>query len=66
MLIRLDGKVEKRKKKLSKQGTSTSHIISLDEAKHVYQEGAARLVVGAGQSGMVKLSCSRELGSNKS
>ncbi len=56
VLIRLNGKVEKRKKGLSKQVFSTSHIISLDEAKHVYQEGAERLIVGSGQSGMVKLS----------
>jgi len=33
-----------------------SHIISLEEAEHVYQEGAERLIVGSGQSGMVKLS----------
>jgi hypothetical protein len=56
VVIRLDGKVEKRKKKLSKKETGTSHIISLDEAKQVYQDGAVRLIVGAGQSGMVKLS----------
>jgi len=48
--------VEKRKKGLSKQVYSTSHIISLEEAEHVYQEGAERLIVGSGQSGMVKLS----------
>jgi hypothetical protein len=56
VVIRLDGQVEKRKKKLSKQQTGTAHLISLDEAKQVYQDGAARLVVGTGQSGMVKLS----------
>jgi len=56
VLIRLNGKVEKRKKGLSKQVYITSHIISLDEAEHVYQEGAERLIVGSGQSGMVKLS----------
>src|SRR5881396_491176 len=56
VVIRLNGKVEKRKKALSKQLYSTSHIISLDEAAHVYQEGANRLIVGSGQSGMVKLS----------
>ncbi len=56
VLIRLDGQVEKRKKKLSKQETGTGHLISLDEARHVYQEGAARLIVGSGQSGVVKLS----------
>lgn len=33
MLIRLDGKVKKRKKKLSKAVYGTSHLVSLEEAK---------------------------------
>ncbi len=56
VVIRLSGKVKKRKKKLSKALYGTSHIISLDEAKHVYQKGAEQLIVGAGQYGMVELS----------
>jgi hypothetical protein len=56
IVIRLNGKVKKRKKKLSKAIYGTSHIISLDEAKQVYQKGAEWLIVGAGQFGMVKLS----------
>jgi hypothetical protein len=56
VLIRLDGEVKKRKKKLSKAVYGTSHIISLDEAKQVYQKGAERLIVGAGQYGLVELS----------
>ena len=56
VILRLDGRVEKRKKKLSKNIYGTSHILSLDEAKHVYENGAKRLIVGTGQSGMVKLS----------
>jgi hypothetical protein len=56
VLIRLDGKVAKRKKKLSKAVYGTSHIISLAEARHVYQKGAARLLIGAGQYGTVVLS----------
>jgi hypothetical protein len=56
VLIRLSGKVKKRKKKLSKAVYGTSHTISLDEAKHVYQKGAERLIVGAGQYGFVELS----------
>jgi hypothetical protein len=43
VLIRLDGTVEKRKKKLSKRVYGTSHTISLDEAKHVYKEAAEYL-----------------------
>jgi len=56
VLIRLDGSVEKRKKKLSKAVYGTSHIISLDEAKYVYEEGAERLLIGTGQTGLVSLS----------
>lgn len=56
VLIRLSGKVKKRKKKLSKTIYGTSHIVSLDEAKHVYEKGAKRLILGAGQYGRVQLS----------
>ena len=56
ILIRLGGKVKKRKKKLSKSVYGTSHIISLDEAKHVYEKGTELLVIGTGQYGLVELS----------
>jgi hypothetical protein len=56
VIIRLGGQVEKRKKKLSKAVYGTSHTISLAEAKHVYQKGAARLLLGTGQYGTVVLS----------
>ncbi|NIV34413.1 MAG: hypothetical protein GWN58_34630 [Anaerolineae bacterium] len=56
IIIRLGGKVKKRKKKLSSAVYGTSHIISLEEAEHVYEEGAEHLVVGAGQFGLVELS----------
>jgi hypothetical protein len=54
--IRLNGKVEKRKKKLSKAVYGTSHVLSLAEAKHVYEPGAKRLLIGTGQEGNVQLS----------
>jgi hypothetical protein len=56
VLIRLDGNIKKRKKKLSKAIYGTSHIISLDEARYVYEDGAKKLIIGTGQFGMVKLS----------
>jgi hypothetical protein len=56
VIIRLDGRVEKRKKKLSKAVYGTSHTISLAEAEHLYQDGAERLLIGAGQEGRVELS----------
>lgn len=56
VLIRLDGKVKKRKKKLSKAIFGTSHILSLDEAKYIYEDGAELIIIGSGQSGMLRLS----------
>ena len=56
VIIRLGGRVEKRKKKLSKAVYGTSHTISLAEAEHLYQSGAERLLIGAGQDGRVELS----------
>src|SRR6266508_4001934 len=56
VIIRLNGRVKKRKKKLSKAVYGTSHTISLVEARHVYQKGAARLLIGAGQYDTVALS----------
>jgi hypothetical protein len=56
VIVRLSGKVEKRKKKLSKEKYGTSHIISKDEAKFIYEDGCEMLIVGAGQEGNVRLS----------
>jgi hypothetical protein len=58
VIIRPDGQVKKRKKKLSKAVYGTSHTISLDEAKHVCNQGpgADRLIVGSGQYGNIELS----------
>ncbi len=56
VLIRLNGRIEKRKKKLSKQVYGTSHVIALAEAEYVYEKGAEVLLVGTGQSGLVSLS----------
>ena len=56
VIIRLDGQVKKRKKKLSKAVYGTSHIISVEEAEHVYEKGANLIIIGAGQYQQVKLS----------
>ena len=56
IIILLSGEIKKRKKKLSKAVYGTSHIISLEEAKYVYRDGAALLIIGAGRQGMVSLS----------
>ncbi len=56
IVIGLDGKIRKRHKKLSKAIYGTSHVISLAEAEDIFQKGAKRLIIGTGQSGMVRLS----------
>jgi hypothetical protein len=56
VVIRLDGKVTRRKKALSKKVYGTSHMISLAEAEQVFQEGAERLIIGSGHFGQVQLS----------
>jgi hypothetical protein len=58
VIIRPDGQVKKRKKKLSKAVYGTSHTISLQEAKYVCGQGvdADLLIVGSGQHGNVELS----------
>ena len=50
------GTVHKRKKKLSKAIYGTSHKISLDEARHIDEQGAKRLIIGTGQYDNVRLS----------
>lgn len=56
IVIRFGGEMNKRKKKLSKEQSGTSHVVSLDEAKHILDEGAERLIIGTGQYGALKLS----------
>jgi hypothetical protein len=56
IIITLDRKVKKRKKKLSKAIYGTSHKISLDEIKYVYQDKSEGIVIGSGQHGVVRVS----------
>ncbi len=56
VVIRLGGSVDKRKKKLSKRLYGTSHKVSLDEAKDIFEKGTTKLIVGSGQYGNVTLS----------
>jgi len=56
VIIRLNGQIKKRKKKLSKAVYGTSHVVSLAEAKHVYEKGGKHLLIGTGQYGNVTLS----------
>jgi hypothetical protein len=56
ILIRLNGMIEKREKKLSKELYGTSHKISLQEAKYIYEDGTEKIIIGTGQTGFVKLS----------
>jgi hypothetical protein len=60
VLIRLSGEVVKRKKKLSKKYYGTSHVLSKDEAKFVFENGCDQLILGSGQQGNVHLSLEAE------
>jgi len=55
VVIRLSSEVMKRKKKLSKKYSGTSHVLSKKEAKFVFEKGCEQLVVGSGQMGNVRL-----------
>jgi hypothetical protein len=56
VVVRLSGEIVKRKKKLSKKYYGTSHVLSKDEAKFVFEKGCEQLIVGSGQMGNVQLS----------
>ena len=56
VIIRLSGEVARRKKKLSKKYYGTSHVLSKDEAKFVFENGCEQLILGSGQMGNVHLS----------
>lgn len=56
ILINMKGVVSKRKKKLSKAIYGTSHTLSEDEMKYLYEDKIDEMIIGTGQYGMVKLS----------
>jgi len=56
LVITWDGTIRKRHKKLSKAVYGTSHMVSLDEAKDVYQKGAKEIIIGSGQYARLELS----------
>ena len=56
VIVRLSGEIMKRKKKLSKKLYGTSHIVSKDEAKFVFEKGCRQLILGSGQYSNVRLS----------
>jgi len=55
-VVRHSGEVVKRKKKLSKKLYGTSHVLSKDEAKFLFEKGCDQVVIGSGQMGNVHLS----------
>ena len=56
VIIRLNGTVKKRKTKLSKAVYGSSHTVSIDEARYIYEKGAERIIIGSGHYGILKLS----------
>ena len=56
VVVRLSGEVVKRKKKLSKRLFGSSHMLSEDEGKFLFERGCDQVVIGSGQMGNVHLS----------
>ena len=56
VVVRLSSEIVKRKKKLSKKLYGTSHVLSEDEAKFLFEKGCDQVVIGSGQFGNVHLS----------
>ena len=56
VLIRSNGEIEKRKKKLSKKVYGTSLTFSIEEAEFINEEGIQKRVIGSGQYVVLKLS----------
>ena len=56
IVIKMTGEIRKRKKKLSKSVFGTSHKVSVEEAKSIYEKGAEGIIIGNGQYGSLSLS----------
>ncbi len=55
VIIRIDGKVVKRNKQLSKKIFGNSHKFSKAEAELAFEEGADIIVIGSGHYGELRL-----------
>jgi len=55
VVIRLSEQVVKRKKKLSKRIYGSSHTVSEDEVRFVFEKGCKELIFGTGQYGNAAL-----------
>ena len=52
VIIRFSGEVARRKKKLSKKYYGTSHVLSKDEAKFIYEDGCEQPILGSARWAM--------------
>jgi hypothetical protein len=60
VVIRLSGEVVKRKEKLSRKLYGTSHVLSKDEAKFLFEKGGDQIVIASGEMDNVRLSSEAE------
>ena len=56
VIVQTDGSVKRRVKKLSKTVYGTSHVVSLEEIRNLYEEQVKFLVVGSGHHGILRVS----------
>jgi hypothetical protein len=55
IIVHVDGRVEKRDKSPSKRKYGTSHLMCKEEIEELVKENPDALVIGCGQSGMLKV-----------
>ena len=56
VVVRMDSKIVKRQKNLSRKHHGTSHMLSEEEIRFVYEDGCEFMIVGTGQYGRVEIS----------
>ena len=56
VVIHMNGHLEKRKEPMTMLSHGTSDVLSLDEAKRLYEKGAEHLIIGTGMRSMLHLS----------
>jgi len=56
VVIHMNGHIEKRKEPMAMTTHGASDVLSLDEAKRIYEKGAEHLIVGTGMRSMLHLS----------
>ncbi len=60
VVVRLSGRVEERRKELSRRHGGNSHTVSEDEMRDLAEDGCETVVIGTGQAGALCISAAAE------